>query len=103
MDIKGGLESNAVGAARIPSLIKELLGSFRIIGVVSLDPFVPFLEGDVIPLQPYQPVRCRICPTFQSVTATVSLSSAICRARRTLMSSKGGTRWLGAKEELDRK
>jgi len=48
-----GLESNAVGAARVSSLVKELLGPFRVIPVVLLDLFGPLFIREAIPDKPY--------------------------------------------------
>ena len=48
-DRVGGLESNAVRATRIPRLVEELLGSFRVIPVVLLHLLRPFRKRDRIP------------------------------------------------------
>ena len=45
--VKDGLESNAIRAARIPSLIQELLRPFRVIPIALLDLFGPLFKGDI--------------------------------------------------------
>ena len=51
--------SNLVPAAPrgYSSLIKELLGSFRVIGIVLFDLGGPLTKRDVIPIHPYYPLR----------------------------------------------
>ena len=46
--IQRGLETDAVRAARIARLIEELLGSYRVIGILCFEIFRPLLKGDVI-------------------------------------------------------
>ena len=59
-ELQAGLESNAVRAAWISCLIKQLLGTLRVIPVVLLELFGPLLKWGVIPLYAEQPNRLQL-------------------------------------------
>ena len=47
--VLSSLDSNTVGAARISSLIQELLGSFRVVRVGLPDLFRPLFKWGIVP------------------------------------------------------